>query len=184
MATQAYNTCALPEGLRYYLLRGTVMVPLVPVDQLPFQLQGIPRQLTHRQISDGAWKLCSETDEIASALLIQAPTASSFSPRSTTTTQSRYLAPDHHVRAEPQTMPVSDTRTHRSSHQLPAIVNSPEPPRPTPNATHGRPSSLTDTFASIYQKDAQRLGYRVPHPSGIEPDPSKKEYCTHWIKTG
>ncbi|KAI4908372.1 hypothetical protein J4E90_008997 [Alternaria incomplexa] len=82
------------------------------------------------------------------------------------------------------TMPVSDTRTHRSSHQLPAIVNSPEPPRPTPNATHGRPSSLTDTFASIYQKDAQRLGYRVPHPSGIEPDPSKKEYCTHWIKTG
>jgi len=160
------------------------MVPLVPVDQLPFQLQGIPRQLTHRQISDGAWKLCSETEEIPSALLIQAPTSSSFSPRSTTTTQSRYLAPDHHVRAEPQTMPVSDTRTPRLSHTPPAIVNTVEPPRPTSTATIERPSSLTDTFASIYQKDAQRLGYRVPHPSGIEPDPSKKEYCTHWIKTG
>ena len=184
MATQAYNTCALPEGLRYYLLRGTVMVPLVAVDQLPFQLQGIPRQLTHRQISDGAWKLCSETEEIPSALLIQAPTSSSFSPRSTATTQSRYLAPDHHVRAEPQTMPVSDTRTPRLSHTPPAIVNTVEPPRPTSTATIERPSSLTDTFASIYQKDAQRLGYRVPHPSGIQPDPSKKEYCTHWIKTG
>ncbi|KAI4938591.1 hypothetical protein J4E85_001032 [Alternaria conjuncta] len=184
MATQAYSTCALPEGLRYYLLRGSVMVPLVPVDQLPFQLQGIPRQLTHRQISDGAWKLCSETEEIPSTLLIQAPTSSSFSPRSTTTTQSRYLAPDHHVRAEPQTLPVSGTRSPRLSHTLPAIVNTAEPPRPTPTATTDRPSSLTDTFASIYQKDAQRLGYRVPHPSGIEPDPSKKEYCTHWIKTG
>jgi len=184
MATQAYSTCALPEGLRYYLLRGSVMVPLVPVDQLPFQLQGIPRQLTHRQISDGAWKLCSETDEIPSALLTQAPTSSSFSPRSTTTTQLRYLAPDHHVRAEPQTMPVSSTRSPRLSYTLPAIVNTAEPPRPTPTATTERPSSLTDTFASIYQKHAQRLGYRVPHPSGIEPDPSKKEYCTHWIKTG
>ncbi|KAI4698697.1 hypothetical protein J4E81_005308 [Alternaria sp. BMP 2799] len=82
------------------------------------------------------------------------------------------------------TMPVTGTRSPRLSHTLPAIVNSPEPPRPTPTATTERPSPLTDTFASIYQKDAQRLGYRVPHPSGIEPDPSKKEYCTHWIKTG
>ncbi|KAI4617182.1 uncharacterized protein J4E87_008422 [Alternaria ethzedia] len=81
-------------------------------------------------------------------------------------------------------MPVSDIRTPRLSHPLPAIVNTAEPPRPTPTATTERPSSLTDTFASIYQKDAQRLGYRLPHPSGIEPDPSKKEYCTHWIKTG
>lgn len=159
------------------------MVPLVPVDQLPYQLQGIPRQLTHRQISDGAWKLCSETDEIPSALLIQAPTAS-FSSPSVTTTKARYLAPDHHVRAEPQKMPASDTRSPRLPQHLPARVNSPEPPRPTPIATSERPSSLTDTFTSIYQKDTQRPGYRVPHPSGIEPDPSKKEYCTHWIKTG
>ena len=137
-----------------------MIVPLVPVDQLPFQLQGIPRQLTHRQISDGGWKLCSETNQAPSALLIQAPTATSFPCHPSPTAKSRYLAPDHHVRAESQQ------------------------PRSTYMATLERPSSLTDTFASIYQKDAQRLGYRVPHPSGIEPDPSKKEYCTHWIKTG
>ncbi|KAI4677316.1 uncharacterized protein J4E88_007124 [Alternaria novae-zelandiae] len=81
-------------------------------------------------------------------------------------------------------MPVSGIHSPRLSHTLPTIVNTAEPPRPTPTTTPVRPSSLTDTFASIYQKDAQRLGYRVPHPSGIEPDPSKKEYCTHWIKTG
>ena len=45
--------------------------------------------------------------------------------------------------------------------------------------------SYTEAIASVYQKDAQRYGFgpRLP-PSGIEPDPSKKEYCTHWIKTG
>ncbi|CAG5158670.1 uncharacterized protein ALTATR162_LOCUS5197 [Alternaria atra] len=165
MVIQSSSTCALPEGLRYYLLRGDIiggsmMVPLVPVDQLPFQLQGIPRQLTHRQISDGGWKLCSETNQASSALLIQAPTATSFPCHPSPTAKPRYLAPDHHVRAESQQ------------------------PRSTPMATFERPSSLTDAFASIYQEDAQRLGYRVSHPSGVEPDPSKKEYCTHWIKTG
>ncbi|KAG9193905.1 hypothetical protein G6011_03940 [Alternaria panax] len=198
MATHSSSTCTLPEGLRYYLLRsnamgGGMMVPLVPVDQLPFQLQGIPRQLTHRQISDGGWKLCSETNEAPLALSIQAPTATSFPSHLSPTAKPRYLAPDHHVRIEPQTIPVDYYRPTRSSHQLPLVansaqsptlVNSPEQPRPKPTTTLDRRSSLTDTFASIYQKDAQRFGYRVPRPSGIEPDPSKKEYCTHWIKTG
>jgi hypothetical protein len=183
MANQAYSTCALPEGLRYYLLRGSMMVPLVPADQLPYQLQGIPHQLTHRQISDGDWKLCSETNDIASELLVQAPTAISVPSHPVLANKSRYLAPDYHVRVEPQAMPASETRSSRLSQPFPAIATTAVPPHTAP-ATLERPSSLTDTFASIYQKDAQRLGYRVPHPSGIEPDPSKKEYCTHWIKTG
>lgn len=44
--------------------------------------------------------------------------------------------------------------------------------------------SVTDTIASVYKQDAQRHAYRAPPPSGIEPDPSKKIYCTHWIWTG
>tara|TARA_R110002003_G_scaffold991_10_gene21922 strand:+ start:12959 stop:14125 length:1167 start_codon:yes stop_codon:yes gene_type:complete len=52
------------------------------------------------------------------------------------------------------------------------------------NVVHERLSSLTDNFAAIYQKDAQRVGYGMHYPSGIEPDQSKKEFCTHWIKTG
>ncbi|KAL1794533.1 hypothetical protein ACET3X_007954 [Alternaria dauci] len=177
------------KGLRYYLLRsdamgGSIMAPLVPVDQLPFQLQGVPRQLTHRQISDEGWKLCSETNEVPSALAIQAPTTTSFPPYPSTNTKPRYLAPDHHVRAVRQTLAVDYCRPTRSSHESPTVAASPEQHRPTPSITPKRPSSLIDTFASIYQKDAQRLGYCAPYPSGIEPDPSKKEYCTHWIKTG
>jgi hypothetical protein len=188
MATRAHGTYALPEGLRYYVLRGdamsgSVMVPLVPVDQLPFQLQGIPRRLTHRQISDGDWKFCSETNEVPSALSVQAPTATSFPAHSISTTKSRYLAPDHHVRVQPQAIPESNLHPLQSSRLPPNVSSSPEIPRPNTTATFER-SSLTDTFASIYQKDALRLGYHPPHPSGIEPDPSKKEYCTYWIKTG
>ena len=198
MATQPSNSGALLGGLRYYLLRsdaigGSVMVPLVPVDQLPFQLQGIPRRLTHRQISDEGWRLCSETNEVSSALAIQAPIMTSYLTQPSPTTSPRYLAPDHHVRAEQQMTSVDYYRPTRLFHQSPtvansaqssALVNSPDQHRPTPSITLESPSSLTDTFASIYPKDGKRLGYRLPHPSGIEPDPSKKEYCTHWIQTG
>ncbi|RYO23965.1 hypothetical protein AA0111_g8913 [Alternaria arborescens] len=109
------------------------------------------------------------------------------------TTSPRYLAPDHHVRAEQQMTSVDYYQPTRLIHQSPtvahsaqssALVNSPDQHRPTPSITLESPSSLTDTFASIYRKDAKHLGYRLPHPSGVEPDPSKKEYCTHWIQTG
>lgn len=37
----------------------------------------------------------------------------------------------------------------------------------------------------MYRKDSQRLGYTpVLPPSGVKPDASKKEYCTHWISRG
>jgi hypothetical protein len=185
MATQHHQTCALPEGLRYYLLRGnaaggSVMVPLVPVDQLPFQLQGVPRQLTHRQISDGGWKLFAETNVTPSSISIQAP-STTFPSHPSPTVKPRYLAPDHHLRQEPQVLQAEPNRPARWLNQPVAINNTPELPRSSPaRAT----ASLSDTFASIYAKDAARLGYRTPYPSGIEPDPSKKEYCTHWIKTG
>lgn len=198
MATQPSNSGALLDGLRYCLLRsdamgGSLMVPLVPVDQLPFQLQGIPRRLTHHQISDEGWRLCSETNEVSSALAIQAPIMTSYLTQPSPTTSPRYLAPDHHVRAEQQMTSVDYYQPTRLIHQSPtavhsvqssALVNSPDQHRPTPSITLESTSSLTDTFASTYPKDAKRLGYRLPHPSGIEPDPSKKEYCTHWIQTG
>jgi hypothetical protein len=183
MASQPHQACALPEGLRPYLLRnnamgGSVMVPLVPVDQLPFQLQGIPRQLTHRQISDEGWKLYAETNEAPSSLSIQASTTT-FPTRPSPEVKPRYLAPDHHVRHDPQAPHAeSTTRSTRWAHQPSSAM--PEVPQSAPTV----PTSWPDTFASIYPKDAARLGYRTPFPSGIEPDPSKKEYCTHWIKTG
>ena len=179
MGTQPHLPYALPEGLRYYLLRGSAMVPLVPVDQLPFQLQGVPRQLSHRQMSDEAWKYLTETEEAPSAIPIQAPTAT-FSPQSPA--KPRFLAPDHHVRTDSLATQADTPRITRWA--LSGTENVAELPRSAPMAGSERQSSLTDTFASIYQKDAQRLGYRTPYPSGIEPDQLKKEFCTHWIKTG
>ncbi|KAF1833695.1 hypothetical protein BDW02DRAFT_500112, partial [Decorospora gaudefroyi] len=197
MATHAHPIRALPEGVRHYLVRGnpqgnSVMVPLVPVDQLPFQLQGIPRQLTHRQISDEGWKFLSETNETPFNIAVQAPTTS-FSSPSNSTTQPRYLAPDHYVRREPQ-VPSSDhharqepqslqenSRLGRSINGSTIVQSTPEPPRSMPT---GASPSLTETFAAILTKDAARLGYRTPYPSGIEPDHAKKEWCTYWIMTG
>jgi hypothetical protein len=75
MVVKTLEASALPDGLRYYLLHGNAMVPLVPIDQLPFQLQGIPRQLTHRQMSDESWKLLHETEFPATMLSIQAPSS-------------------------------------------------------------------------------------------------------------
>ncbi|CAO2655566.1 Nn.00g043690.m01.CDS01 [Neocucurbitaria sp. VM-36] len=174
-----YHSSPLPKGLRYYLLRGSVMVPLVPVDQLPFQLHGVPRQLSHRQMSEEGWKYFAETDEVPSAISIQSPMAT-LSPQSAV--KAPFLAPDHHVRYDSQTTQEGTSRTSRLS--LTAAENVLELPRSTAVADPQHRPSLIDAFASIYQTDAQRLEYRMPYPSGIEPDPSKKEYCTHWIKTG
>ncbi|KAE8869425.1 hypothetical protein PTNB73_04478 [Pyrenophora teres f. teres] len=170
MTTQTSSTCALPEGLRYYLLRqhdvrGSVIVPLVPADQLPFLLQGVPRELTHRQMSDQGWKFFSETNEAPMLLSVQAP---------------------------------QPTKTPDTWHRTTIV---PEGRQDSGLAIPEHPSSLVDKLASIYPRDAQRLGYRAsnspgaepdplkkeftkPWPSGIEPDSSKKEYCTHWIRTG
>lgn len=183
MGIQPPQHLPLPAGLRYYLLRGNVMVPLVPVDQLPFQLQGVPRQLTHRQISDGDWKLLKETEEPTSVLQVQAP-ATILPSTSTATARPPFLAPDHHVRREPADAASETTRHNRWSASSPTTQPSTGHLRSMRAIALEHPSSLIDSFASNCQNDAQRLGYRTPYPSGIEPDPSKKEFCTHWIKTG
>lgn len=102
MATQSQNICSLPEDLRCYLLRGNTMVPLIPADQLPFQLKGIPRQLTHRQMSDQGWKLFKETKDAPSVLSVQAPIPNDSPSHCSPDGKPQYLAPDHNVRTESQ----------------------------------------------------------------------------------
>ena len=36
---------ALPRDVSYYIVRNGVDVPLVPVDELPFRLEGVPQRL-------------------------------------------------------------------------------------------------------------------------------------------
>jgi hypothetical protein len=90
------------EKLRYYILRkpGHEMVPLVPADQLPFQLQDIPRQLSHRQLSDEGWRLLDETDEPLKMLSTVSSNQSHLQSGTPSSTQPRFRAPDHLVRGD------------------------------------------------------------------------------------
>jgi hypothetical protein len=175
MTVHPIHPCPFPVASRHYLLRDNVMVPLVPVDQLPFQLQGIPRQLSHRQMSEEGWKFFSESTEPASLLTLLAPAAHPSQP--TASHKPKHLPPDHGVKRE-TAIPMKDgTQPHQASPTQSATTATPSmPPLPNDSATLEHPSVLAGRFA--------RLEYRLPYPSGIEPDPAKKVYCTHWIRTG
>jgi hypothetical protein len=194
MTATKSRTSALPDGIRYYLLRSNIMVPMVPADQLPFQLQGVPRRLTHRQMSDENWKLLHETDVVPTSLSILAPSLLPSVPallsgnntplQSFSISKTRFLAPDHYVRTESAHSMKETLQPNRWSVPLTPAVKALEVLQVPQAPGTERHVSLTDSLASIYPKDAQRFGYTMPYPSGIEPDPSKKEFCTHWIKTG
>ncbi|KAF2643614.1 hypothetical protein P280DRAFT_547737 [Massarina eburnea CBS 473.64] len=188
-----YNQSSNSEDtLRYYILRkpGYEMIPLIPVDQLPFQVQGVPRQLSHRQLSDEGWKYLDETSKPATVLPVIAPSQTLASPSPTTVP--RFRAPDHHVRevsSELDEAPKSDkTRMMPlpiNTHPLTSTTEAITPThRPAISSPSNRGQSLADDVAAIYSKDAQKLGYNKPYPSGTAPDPSKKVYCSHWIRTG
>ncbi|PVH99551.1 hypothetical protein DM02DRAFT_711304 [Periconia macrospinosa] len=180
------------QSVRYYILRkpSNTMVPLIPVDQLPFQIQGVPPSLTHRQMSDERWEFVDETEEPATVL----PLASTKSPngyhatRPSSAPKSGFRAPDHDVRCgiheTPSRRPVSTSQPSSGAH---ATVAPQTAPLVSPHSlSNSLAKSLSDTFAELYPRDAQRFGYRPTRsaPSGITPDPSKKVYCTHWIATG
>ncbi|XP_014557127.1 hypothetical protein COCVIDRAFT_15527 [Bipolaris victoriae FI3] len=180
MATQHQNICPLPGDLRFYLLRGNTMVPLIPADQLPFQLKGIPRQLTHRQMSDQGWKLFKETKDALSMLSVQAPISNDGPSHCSPDGKPQYLAPDHNVRTESQNTNTALSHPGRLSPQSPALDTYENLGTPSTTGVE-RQSSLADAVASVYHREAQRSGYNNANPG---PEPSKKVYCTHWIATG
>lgn len=162
------------------------MVPLVPVDQLPVQLQGIPCHLSHRQISDQGWKFVTETDELASQMTLRGPNLnvpSHDASAAVSNQDSKYRAPDYRVRSEIQHADTSKGILKESLAPRMSTLSAEESGTIHVNRSE-QSKSLADSFAAIYQQEAHRLGYRPSHPSGIRPDQSKKEYCTHWIKTG
>lgn len=92
---RAHSIFSLPEGLRFYVVRSDgSMIPLVPADQLPFQVQGVPRQLNHQQLSKGNWAWIADTIEPAYHLSVQHPAH----PASESLPSSRFLPPDYNVR--------------------------------------------------------------------------------------
>ncbi|KAL5116390.1 hypothetical protein ACEQ8H_005738 [Pleosporales sp. CAS-2024a] len=186
MAAIIEQPCALSEGDRFYVLRRGVMVPLVPADQIPLQLRGVPRQLSHRQMSDENWRYLHETKHSATRLEIQAP--AEFSSPMPTTPPSRlttgYLAPDHHVRNSSSELSPATSIVRRWPPPSYLAKNADVHAHARCNVSTERPASLTDAIAPVYHKNAQQLGARTTYPSGIKPNHTLKEYCTHWIQTG
>jgi hypothetical protein len=174
----------LPPGVRYSILRNKVEVPLIPIDQLPFYIQGLPRELTPFRKHQEGWTSIGETHESAVPLSIRAPPdMHSGSPSPSPDTNRQFLPPDHDVRRGP--VVVSQdlkplTELHPSS-SVPAgglvsrLISTPPGRRPV--------STTVEGFATARSEGALYSPYRLPNPSGIDPDPSKKEYCTHWIRT-
>jgi hypothetical protein len=66
----------LPEFDRYYFLRGTVKVPLIPADILR-ALYNIPPYLTQSQVIEENWKLCQVLSQTSS---ISPPNPSGVQP--------------------------------------------------------------------------------------------------------
>ena len=172
---------ALPPGVRYSILRNNVEIPLIPIDQLPFKLQGLLPQLEPLQSGKEGWKLVGETQELALPLSLRAP--ADFHPnQSLPPAKTGFLSPDHNARR-------GIVITSQASQLLREY--SPSSVAPTEQALHRLartsrsecpPASMTDRTMSLNPGRAQYLSCRIPNPSGIEPDPSKKEYCTHWIR--
>ena len=108
---------SLAETLRYYIVRpGNVMIPLVPADQLPFQLQGIPRQLSHQQMFEGGWKPLKETTESAFLLPVQAPAQTPTQAPMQRILSPRFFAPDHKARRDATEMPEAMPKHSRAQY--------------------------------------------------------------------
>ncbi|KAF2193691.1 hypothetical protein K469DRAFT_745186 [Zopfia rhizophila CBS 207.26] len=176
-------------GLHYFIVRpNKTMVPIVPVDQLPFQLKGVPRKLEPSQLASMHF-LC----EMPDAPQLQLESISQTGPAN------RFFAPDAKDRGAvvtmlskrlPKSAPVFIDPKPNVQNTLEADnrkLRSASPTMPAQPSLASPPTvSLTDEIASEYRNDTQRFGYspRTLPPSGIAPDLSKKEYCTYWIKTG
>jgi hypothetical protein len=160
----------LPSGVRYSVLRNDVEVPLVPVDQLPFYIQGLPRELTPFRKHQEGWKSIGETQEPAVPLSIRAP-PSLHSGLPSADTNRQFLPPDHDARRGPVVVS-QGPKTQSETHPLSIVP------------AEGRLTSLRmEGITAARSEGVQYPLYRLPNPSGIEPDPSKKEFCTHWIRT-
>jgi len=131
--------CPLDRSLRFYIVRPDhTMVPLVPADQLPVQIQGIPRQLNHQQMSEDGWKFHGQTTEPTLPLSIQAPTR-------TLPSSPRFLPPDYQARSEAINIPASASKGGRlqSTAWVSPTLTKPVIEDPLTHRVHSAPMNRT-----------------------------------------
>ncbi|KKY14376.1 putative c-x8-c-x5-c-x3-h type zinc finger protein [Diplodia seriata] len=146
---------------------GGAYVPVVPVDELPHgvELEEAPRRLKE----DGAQgmkylgKLPSSGQMYS---LVQPATPTTTRPTGTTA-----AAAAARSQQQPPRYPLSH-RTYSQTTLRPLILG---------NDNNNKPQKTAADAAD--DNDDAHPGPLLP-PSGREPDPAKKEYCTYWIRTG
>ncbi|KAG9556244.1 hypothetical protein KCU77_g6611, partial [Aureobasidium melanogenum] len=159
-ATSTQSTLA--PKLKFFIERNDgSLVPLVPVDELPddVRLIGVPLSLSACQANDmlflGHDSSVGRKFSHAGAISIKETVASSLAAMKYTP-QAGVAPHSRHVNQHMHTQPLPAPTS--------AFV-------PTP-----KPLGLSKS-KPLYNE------YPLP-PSGIEPDPSKKIYCTYWIQNG
>ncbi|KAF1812275.1 hypothetical protein P152DRAFT_514431 [Eremomyces bilateralis CBS 781.70] len=172
----------------YYITRGNgINVPMVPVDELPhfLDIEGIPKRLDADQLKwfkflDRHHHNPPDTLSVTVGGQPLRVPASVVLPA-----KKSYNAPDAEMNAKrmaaeasipkASTQPVKDDCTRDKS-----TVTLPKDPE-------DECRNITEFLAKRDPKLAASVGYipkRPLPPSGKEPDPSRKEYCTYWIQTG
>ena len=144
-------------GLIWFMSRGNdVYVPLVPVDELPreIELKGVPRQVNKDNLKKTGLQWANFLGEVmgtGSTLSLDASSAV-FNSR-------------------------TESNSLRSSPNIGATLDS-------TFAAHFTPSSPLVQIDTPSAAQEISPTMRPPPPSGSEPDLSKKTYCSHWIRTG
>ncbi|KAK3686386.1 hypothetical protein LTR37_019859 [Vermiconidia calcicola] len=186
--------------IQYFISRSNnTLVPLIPADELPFniRLQGVPRVLNFDQTIGmqhvGSALYTGLTFKLENDMSIQRSTSQ---PPTTPHTRShsssvskQFLPPDALARQalanSSNTLQQSLPQRPLSAHELATNWRKAPTSDPADNT-----QDVIDAIVSTRSgaEAAARIGYQsgipVHAPSGIVPDPEKKVYCTHWIKTG
>lgn len=193
--------------LMYFITRfnGSI-VPLIPVDELPFNfsLEDVPRTIPQERTAGmhfvaclpftGAMFKAKEDATVMQSSLSQPTTAAHHRQYNN---GKQYMAPDaiarqvttngaHHSQNLPNTQPTPMSGIAFDRAAGPSIfeVQSPSPSPSDPQAV------IDAIVSSKFGGDSAARGNYAPKafttapPSGKIPDPSKKTYCSYWIRKG
>ena len=199
-ATQ-YQNHSQPR-LTYYVVRtNNTIVPLVPADELPFniRLAGVPRVLNSDHVlgmqqvgllpyTGFTFKL--EDDMSAQHSVSQPPPTSTHVRNHSGSPSKVFSAPDVLARQALQNSLTMDNGTEQQ--QLPQRpVSAHEISSNWRKAPSSDPQAVIDAIVGTTNgaETAARIGYQAKYatalpPSGNLVDQDRKEYCTHWIRHG
>lgn len=140
---------SLPRGVRYYILRNKVAVPLIPVDQLPLWPRGLPQQLEPWKMEGAGWKFVGETQEPPSQIPSNTFTGQPAQPK-----QTQYLPPDHDIQ-KTSTVTARKSQVDQASIPASAEGNTQRLDNHTPLALHAQPTVRQKEYCDFWMRTGE-----------------------------